>query len=256
MQGAGRRAELLAATDVQSARLYASQAVLSADPRVQGFRRTLTGPKSCGLCVVASTRRYHKEHLSPRHPGCDCGVVPIVGDHDPGEVLNRQLLESMHANIEETFGPDAVTRGADTEAYRQLVEVYDHGEYGPTLVRRGDHVLTSASASARPTPAVRVDLSAQSTVGAMTPTKTPEKRTVVAGQVRLGMKMSNGLTVVEIVRPAPTMVKQSYGRLWIQFDNGQGFQYPLDHRFSLDPHDTNPLDRTMDKWAGRWWKIN
>jgi hypothetical protein len=144
------RAVSLATTDVQSSRLYAAQRVLSGDSRVQGFRRSLTGRENCGLCVVASTRRYHKADLMPRHPGCDCVPVPIIGSQDPGEVLNRPLLDSLHQSVVDRFGPDAQNLNADTPAYRELVTVYDHGEYGPTLVRAGDHHLTSAVASARP----------------------------------------------------------------------------------------------------------
>jgi hypothetical protein len=143
------RATILAATDVQSARLYAAQATLATEPRVVGYRRALSGTHSCGLCVVASTRRYHKAELSPRHPGCDCGVVPIVGSKDPGEVLNRPLLDQMHATIAERFGPDAATLSADSDAYKALVTVYDHGEYGPTLAVAGEHHLTSDAASTR-----------------------------------------------------------------------------------------------------------
>lgn len=147
---AGRvRALSLAATDTQSARIYAAQAVMEGEPRVQGYRRNLTGGHSCGLCVVASTRRYRKEELLPRHPGCDCGVLPIVAHHDPGQVINRPLLDSLHANVAATFGPDAVTLSADSDAYRELVSIYDHGEYGPTLMRAGDHHLMTAGADAR-----------------------------------------------------------------------------------------------------------
>lgn len=143
LRRAGARAVSLATTDVQSAKLYTAQHFMSTTPGVVGYRRNLSGSHSCGLCVVASTRRYHKEQLMPRHPGCDCGVIPIVGAHDPGEVINRDLLESMHANVAATFGPDAVTRSVNTDPYRELVQVYNHGEYGPTLARRGDHVSRS-----------------------------------------------------------------------------------------------------------------
>ena len=150
MARARTRAVSLVTTDVQSARLYAAQATMAQDARIQGYRRSLTGRENCGLCVVASTRRYHKADLMPRHPGCDCQPVPIVGGQDPGEAINRPLLDSLHQSVVDRFGPEAKTLAADTDAYRQLVTVYDHGEYGPTLVRSGDHVLRSASASARP----------------------------------------------------------------------------------------------------------
>jgi len=154
LRQAGARAVNLAITDVQSAKLYTAQHVLTTAPGVVGYRRVLSGTHSCGLCVVASTRRYRKADLMPRHPGCDCTPLPIVGDHDPGVVLNRGLLEELHANVAATFGADAVDRSAGGDPYRALVRVYDHGEYGPTLARRGDHILRNADASARPDPTI------------------------------------------------------------------------------------------------------
>lgn len=160
LRRAGTRAVSLAATDVQSTKLYTAQHFMQTTPGVVGYRRHLTGARSCGLCVVASTRRYHRSELMPRHPGCDCGVLPIVGDHDPGEVLNRELLESMHGAVAETYGPDAVRRSADTDEYHRLYETYNHGEYGPTLVRPGDHVMKTKAASARPEPVVHTAIGA------------------------------------------------------------------------------------------------
>jgi hypothetical protein len=80
---------------------------------------------------------------------CDCTPTPIIGTRDPGAVLNRPLLDQAHASIAERFGPEAVTLSADSAAYRGLVTVYEHGEYGPTLAAAGDHHLISAAASAR-----------------------------------------------------------------------------------------------------------
>lgn len=66
-------------------------------PHVVGYRRTLTGA-SCRFCAVASTQRYTVAagpNLMPLHHHCDCGVAPIIGDHDPGQVINRDLLAKL-----------------------------------------------------------------------------------------------------------------------------------------------------------------
>jgi hypothetical protein len=123
-------------TDLQLAKTHAARQVLAGDHRVVGYRRVLKGSQSCGLCLVASTQRYHRAQLLPIHPGCDCGVAPIVGDHDPGQVLNSGLLEQAHAAIADRFGvSDASARNPD---YRDFLVTHEHGEIGPVLARKGD----------------------------------------------------------------------------------------------------------------------
>lgn len=127
----GTRLASLAATDVQLAKTHTSRRVLEADGRVVGYRRVLHGSRSCGLCVVASTQRYHKKELMPVHPSCDCGVQPIVGREDPGQVLDPDLLESAHTAIEQRFGQS--DPGARAPDYRKLLITREHGEIGPVL---------------------------------------------------------------------------------------------------------------------------
>lgn len=68
---AGRlRAEQITKTDLQLAKTHTARAFLDLDDDVTGYRRVLTGTQSCGLCVVASTQRYHRGELLPIHPGC------------------------------------------------------------------------------------------------------------------------------------------------------------------------------------------
>jgi hypothetical protein len=62
--------------------------------KVWGYRRVLTG-SSCALCALASTQRYHRENLMPIHSHCDCGVSPIIGDRDPGRIINRPLHKKL-----------------------------------------------------------------------------------------------------------------------------------------------------------------
>lgn len=61
---------------------------------IVGYRRVLTG-KSCPLCQIASTQRYHAGQLMPIHGSCDCGVAPIIGSRDPGQVVNNELLADL-----------------------------------------------------------------------------------------------------------------------------------------------------------------
>lgn len=135
-----QRAQTLAATDLQLASTHTSRAVLeAAGARVWGYRRILSGSKVCGMCVVASTQRYHREDLMPIHPGCKCDVAPIVGDEDPGRVINQDLLDSAHQAVAERFGiSNRAARGYNDV----LLKVFNHGEYGPTLARAGDTVHT------------------------------------------------------------------------------------------------------------------
>lgn len=134
----------IASTDVQLAKTHTSREVLSADERVVGYRRVLEGTYSCGLCVLASTQRYRKQNLMPIHPACDCGVIPIIGDHDPGQTINDQALVDVHTAIKERFGQSSasgrgVEIGDDPVDYKDLLITHEHGEIGPVLARRGDH---------------------------------------------------------------------------------------------------------------------
>lgn len=158
-----RRLDNIAATDVTLAARLTSQETLQRLPKVVGYRRVLTGAENCGLCVVASTQRYHKADLLPIHPGCDCVVSPIVGDRDPGQVVNSamlrdgagstvdgegntvyrgedaidvgELLEPVHDAIKKTFGK--ADRGGREIDYRKIMTVHRHGELGPVLSVKG-----------------------------------------------------------------------------------------------------------------------
>lgn len=125
-------------TDLQLAKTHAARAAMSADGRVVGYRRVLTGVKTCGICVVASTQRYHRQDLMPIHPACDCGVAPIVGTKDPGHVLDAGLLDQAHAAIADRFGVSAAS-GRGSLDYRDVLITHEHGEIGPVIARRGDH---------------------------------------------------------------------------------------------------------------------
>jgi hypothetical protein len=143
---AGRdRATSLALDDLQLTKVQASQRVLSLDGHVVGYRRTLEGEHSCGLCIVASTQRYHHKDLMPIHGGCDCDVAPIYGDLDPGHVIDPLTLDGVHDRIAERFGVSARDARAVPDQglpdYKDILVVHEHGELGPVLGVRGQPFL-------------------------------------------------------------------------------------------------------------------
>lgn len=139
-----QRLQNLAATDMQLAKTHASRAVLSGQERIVGYRRVLEGSYSCGLCILASTQRYHKEELMPLHNFCDCGTAPIFGNQDPGQVLNEQLVVDVHQAVADRLGKSNASgrlsqKGGKTLDYRQIVVTHQHGEIGPVMAIRGQH---------------------------------------------------------------------------------------------------------------------
>ena len=125
----------MAATDLQLAKTHTTRAVLSGKDNVVGYRRVLTGRESCALCAVAATQRYRKDRLLPIHDGCDCGVAPIYGDRDPGQVIDPDQLEGIKASLAERFGDDS----GEVADYRKAIVVHEHGELGPVIAVRGQH---------------------------------------------------------------------------------------------------------------------
>lgn len=163
-----RRAESIALTNLQLAKTHTAQAVFARNHHVVGYRRVLTGPHSCGMCVVASTVRYHRADLMPIHPACDCAIAPLMGTEDPGRTINSatltdaahpmgtvhggaqlyrhddvlelgDLLEPAHRAIEDRFGRRA-TDGRSID-YRKVLLVRQHTELGPVLTV-ADHRFT------------------------------------------------------------------------------------------------------------------
>lgn len=147
------RLESLVGTDVQMAKVRQARTSMGAHGW-RFFRRTLTGNENCALCTIASTQRYRTSSLSPIHPGCDCGVAPIEQGFDPGQVINRELLEGAQSLIYgETGDVDRgardlglgkeTARGKRVSDYTDLM-IRDHSEYGPTLSWRADKFTSAA----------------------------------------------------------------------------------------------------------------
>lgn len=131
-----QRALSLAGTDLQLTRTHTARNALASSDRVVGYRRSLSGGESCGLCIVASTQRYHRGDLMPIHPACNCGIIPIYGDRDPGQVIDPERLDRVHEAIEERFGASDPGARAPVD-YRDVLLTVDHGEIGPVLAVRG-----------------------------------------------------------------------------------------------------------------------
>lgn len=144
---ARRRAEVLADTDVMLAQRAATLQVISADDRIVGYRRVLTG-RSCAFCAAASTQRYHREELAPLHARCDCGVAPIFGTADPGQIINRPLVDNLKAAAKTGdrgkgyWAQRHVTVDEDGNVNLPEISVHRHGELGPVL-GAADHDFTS-----------------------------------------------------------------------------------------------------------------
>jgi hypothetical protein len=132
--GAARAMDIVA-TDMQLAKTHTARSILGQTSGVVGYERVLTGAQSCALCYVASTQRYHVEDLLPIHPGCDCGVAPIV---DTGQqIIYPDRLAATHQAVEDRLGSQ--DPGARAPDYRKQIVVHEHGEIGPVLAVRGQH---------------------------------------------------------------------------------------------------------------------
>lgn len=108
----------LAATDLQLAQTHAARDWMqaaggeaTAEARIVGYRRVLSGPgPHCALCTAASTRTYRIADLMAVHEHCTCGVQPLYGtepvasigttvrvEHDPE--LGPRLMADDWADV-------------------------------------------------------------------------------------------------------------------------------------------------------------
>jgi hypothetical protein len=152
MSAGQQRVEQLAGTDVALAQREATVQAVSADERIFGYRRVLTG-RSCAFCATASTQRYHGRQLMPLHSFCDCGVAPIFASSDPGHIINRPLLRNLKDAAKEDGRKDYwaarhVTVDEDGTVNLPKIAVRQHGELGPVLTHAGDHFTGPADLAA------------------------------------------------------------------------------------------------------------
>lgn len=111
---------------------------------VDGWRRIvhpeLSKGGTCGLCIVAADRVYHRDDLMPIHDRCACTVLPIINGQDPGLSLNQSDLDAFYKQA-----------GGSTSAAalkRVRVAVHDHGELGPVLADATDDFRGPADVAA------------------------------------------------------------------------------------------------------------
>lgn len=65
------------------------------EQRVVGYRRVLTGT-TCRWCARVATQRYlTADSADFGHHNCDCAVLPIIGDRDPGQIVNGALYDRL-----------------------------------------------------------------------------------------------------------------------------------------------------------------
>lgn len=135
LERGANRLEIIAKTDLQLARTHTVREVADEQPQVEYTIRELQGEYNCALCLIASTQRYHKKDLAPIHPGCDCLVKTVKSDYDPGQVVDDDKLEAIHAAVQDALGRH--DRGGRAVDYRKLIVSNDHGEIGPVLGFKG-----------------------------------------------------------------------------------------------------------------------
>lgn len=129
-----RRATNLAVTDLQLAKTHSAREVFSRNSpaAVIGYRRELGGdPHHCALCLLTSSRIYHKAELMPIHPGCSCSPMPVFA----GERVPELDPATVHDAIRTQLGDKYVNASGGN--YRDIVVTHDHGELGPVLAVRG-----------------------------------------------------------------------------------------------------------------------
>lgn len=140
-----RRSLDIAGTDVQMAKVRAADSALG-EAGVKRYRRVLNGSVNCGLCVAAASQVYRVGSLMPLHPGCDCGVAPMVSAAD------RAAVEQADDTYRDLLEKTGSTSTADL--HREKVDVVEHGELGPVLTWREHHFKTPRESHAGSIPRV------------------------------------------------------------------------------------------------------
>jgi len=140
--GIARLGEMVS-TNLQLAHTHSAQWILGAT-HTSGYQRVPRGFRSCALCLLASTQRYHSSALMPIHPGCHCAVLPFQGPA-LGHVIDPEKRDAVYDRLEAETGSRSLT----AEDYRRYVVVHEHGEIGPVLYRSDDyftgpHALSNA----------------------------------------------------------------------------------------------------------------
>ena len=125
---AAKRVRVIVSDDLALAGREANRQVLTGTRGITGYRRVvrpeLSAGGTCGLCIVASDRKYRTGELMPIHAHCKCEPLPIIGAADPGQNLNSDELAELYRRA-----------GGNTAAKLKNTRyvVREHGELGPVL---------------------------------------------------------------------------------------------------------------------------
>lgn len=144
------RLRRLVEDDLSLAYRRGAMLAMNRQPGVTGYRRVIrpelarTGG-TCGLCIAASGQRYKRSDLMPLHTRCNCGVMPITKDRDPGRDINGQDIDGLYAKALKDTGSDTSARALSATRF----DVRTHGELGPVLTPAGQHFAGPASIPAQ-----------------------------------------------------------------------------------------------------------
>ena len=97
------RLQSIVSTDLQQARNRQANSSVGSSG-FQFYRRVLTGKEDCDKCQIASTNRYSKADLMPIHPGCDCGVEPLLEFDAKPDPAAETVVVNMHGELGPTLG--------------------------------------------------------------------------------------------------------------------------------------------------------
>ncbi|GAA3750956.1 hypothetical protein [Micromonospora maritima] len=120
------------------------------DREIIGYRRILRpelskSGTSCGLCVVAADRIYHREHLKEIHANCHCAVLPVRRTADPGLQLNEEDLARLYRAAGSTGGGK---RQFGALKYVRVV-ITEDGELGPIVAEAPESLRRDGGRSRR-----------------------------------------------------------------------------------------------------------
>jgi hypothetical protein len=155
------RVSVIADTDLSLARRDENMRILHNTPGITGYRRIIhpelsQDKTSCGLCVVASQRVYHTSKLMPIHDLCNCDVMPIIGDNDPGNEINQDDLNKIYLAAGDN---EEMINTADA-LLKTRVSFLEHGELGPIIAggnRKGSKQRKRAKDTTPMTPAESIE---------------------------------------------------------------------------------------------------
>lgn len=182
-QSAMERLATIADTDLTLARREEMRNIFQATPEVTGYRRVIhpelsQDGTSCGLCVVASTRVYHKAELLPIHDECNCDVLPITADNDPGNEINLDDLNRLYQ------------AAGDSNTSKDLLSTRvfftEHGELGPIIAKNRQGAKQRARAKS---PKLTPEESFEKQIGTLSKSVEKLKKRQAAGEdVRLAIQ--------------------------------------------------------------------